>query len=220
MMRKAGLPLLLLLAGCSAMSKDYSAVALDLQAADENFFLLGNARIGAQNDLPGRIVSISEYGDMKCAAAAGYLRFTRDPDQPAIGGEIVTELTPQGASALKAFTEDEASRRYEATRVGLDLFKIRLTTSSIDRIVSDTEISKVSGSFRVVEYTTKRTKTPDGKRYYAACPEQGLLAGPGRARMLLRKDSFAGKWIPVVADTVPIDGEFLTDYVGQALKRL
>jgi len=211
--------LLLMLGGCVKPTHDYAAVERDLRGSDENFFLLGAAQIGEKNNLPERIVSLTEYGDMKCAAAAGYLRFTVDPAEPAIGKDIAVELTPQGEAALKTFTEDDASRDYEATRVGLDLFKIRLSRTSIDEILSDTATRKASGYYRTVEFTTRRTLTPDGKRYFAACPQRAALAGPGHARILLRRFAWE-PWEPIAGDTVPAGKPFTTDYVGQTLDKM
>ena len=205
-----------------------TAIESELSAGDENFFLLGQAKVGKENNLPEHIVSNQDYAQMKCLEKSGFIKFLQDePVQDngtasdlqnldeairlGINRHISTELTPSGQKVTANFAETDSSRRYESSRVGLDLLKIRLTKTTLQKVVSDKEVENASGRYRIVEFTALIEKSDEGKLYYRSCSVSDLESTQLKSRALLKWDAFDSSWKFVVADSA-ISGREITSH--------
>lgn len=235
-MKKIAIALLLLvIAGCSRISSEgIDAVQKALEAGDENYFLLGNAVVGSATDFNNGMVSNQEYDQMSWLAKAGYLHFVKDENladrnfhgfdnwfrtsQGGITRNIDAELTPLGGEINRAFKETDSSRKYEETRLGIRLLKVRLAISAVDRIVSNRLIEKDAERYRVVEFIDAIRPTEPYVRMNAAC---GRPAGRQKlllnARALVKWNAFRSAWDFVTMDIARLSGAFQTNNVPDTL---
>ena len=195
-----------------------AAIADQIFADTGVAFMTGAAEVATITNFGQRQISRQEYEDMRCAAKAGFLRFTSDD-----GVHINTEPTAKGEKATRSFVENDWSRAEQRKNPAAHFIKLATVDIRTERVVEDRTIEKGPERYRVLGVVARSRLTGMGADLHNAC--DAMKISPSQTfeqkwRLLAKWDGFSKKWKAIVQDSAPADRPFSSDNVGAALGRI
>ena len=187
---------------------------------------------GDANNWATQRVSADTYYFLLAAEGMGLLSIEKLPREDGAAASphgfsqrITVALTGKG----RALNQWKRSPQSQANSLA-----IRISTTNVQRIVSNTEITKAAGNFRMIAFTA--TEALDASyvelitRKYAIerqaggpchnCDTPMIQPAQRKHRILLKRSASGDGWQMVALDSAGSNEDFRTDYVNAYLKKL